>query len=54
MRWIIGRRNPNHKTSRRKYILCELGGHKITKEKLDKVDFMKIKTSAHQKMPVRK
>ena len=31
-----------------------LGGHKITKEKLDKVDFMKIKTSAHQKMPVRK
>lgn len=31
-----------------------LGGHKITKEKPDKVDFMKIKTSAHQKMPVRK
>lgn len=53
MRWIIdSHKTPNHKTSRRKYILYELGGHKIIKEKLDMADFIKIKISVHQKIPV--
>lgn len=36
-------KTPNHKTSRSKYVLYDLGGHKTIKENIDKVDFIKIK-----------